>query len=278
MSQAGRAASGCVRRESFSGRIWTVVESADKDKARCFLIGGRMTQGVVKVAGTVHRPITAASAFVAELLALLEERSFDGAPRHLGQADGMDVFTYLPGWVPARFQQWTDRQVVAAGRLLRGLHDATRGSALAGTSPVVCHHDVGPNNVVFRGDTPLAFIDFDTAAPGSPLEDVGYMAWTWCVTSRDDAPAPTRQAHQVRVLVDAYGLSDPGRGVVIDAMLERQARNARFWAEAAARLVPAVVTDQQVADRIAWSQREHAYVARHRDTFDAALRQPVSGS
>ncbi|WP_258564624.1 phosphotransferase, partial [Streptomyces himalayensis] len=27
-------------------------------------------------------------------------------------------------------------------------------------------------------DVPVAFIDFDTAAPGDPLEDLGYMAWT----------------------------------------------------------------------------------------------------
>ncbi|MER5532657.1 hypothetical protein [Streptomyces mirabilis] len=59
------------------------------------------------------------------------------------------------------------------GSLLRALHDATRNSALAGSFPVVCHHDCGPNDVVFRDGLPYAF---GTAARGLPLEDVGYMA------------------------------------------------------------------------------------------------------
>ncbi|MEU4587783.1 phosphotransferase [Kitasatospora aureofaciens] len=83
----------------------------------------------------------------------------------------------MPGDVPARFRTWSNEQVAAAGALLRALHDATRGSALAGRHPVVCHHDPGPNNVTFRNGMPTAFIDFDTAAPGSALEDLGYMAW-----------------------------------------------------------------------------------------------------
>ncbi|TKA09590.1 hypothetical protein FCI23_21890 [Actinacidiphila oryziradicis] len=71
----------------------------------------------------------------------------------------------------------SDEQVIAAGSLLRALHDATSGSDLVGRFPVVCHHDPGPNNTIFRNGTPAAFIDFDTAAPGSPLEDLAYMAW-----------------------------------------------------------------------------------------------------
>ncbi len=90
----------------------------------------------------------------------------------------MDILSYLPGEVPARFQVWKNEQVATAGALLRAMHDATRGSELAGRSPVVCHHDVGPNNAVFVDGIPVAWIDFDTAAPGSPLEDVGYAAWT----------------------------------------------------------------------------------------------------
>jgi aminoglycoside phosphotransferase (APT) family kinase protein len=37
-----------------------------------------------------------------------------------------------------------------------------------------CHHDPGPNNTVFRDGRPVALIDFDFAAVGDPLEDVGY--------------------------------------------------------------------------------------------------------
>lgn len=174
------------------------------------LSGGRITLGVVRVGDTVRRPATASSSFVAELLGDLHRQGFTGAPRHLGfDTAGREILTYLPGQVPARFQRWTDPQVAAAGSLLRAFHDATRGSRLAGRNPVVCHHDPGPNNTVFADDVPFAFIDFDTAAPGDPLEDLGYMAWTWCISSKPDAPPATAQAAQVRVLADAYGRSKP---------------------------------------------------------------------
>ncbi|MBG0818699.1 phosphotransferase [Planomonospora sp. ID82291] len=228
-----------------------------------------MTPGVVRVGTRVHRPVSASSAFVADLLRLVERRGFDGAPRYLGQSDGMDVFTYLPGEVPARLQVWSDEQVADAGALLRALHEATRGSELAGRWPVICHHDPGPNNVVFLDGVPSAFIDFDLAAPGSPLEDLGYAAWTWCVSAKQVVPVK-RQAEQVRILADAYGLHGPQRGALVDAMLERQVRNVRFWAELlAAGTAPAV--PEVVAERIAWSRREHAFTHAHREVVDRAL-------
>ncbi|MBB2910621.1 Ser/Thr protein kinase RdoA (MazF antagonist) [Streptosporangium becharense] len=234
------------------------------------LTGGRMTEGVVLRGGTVRRPVNGSSAFVAALLGLLRDRGFDGAPRHLGQEDGMDVLSYLPGDVPARFGAWSDGQVAAAGSLLRAFHDATRGSALAGRHPVVCHHDAGPNNTVFRRGEPVAFIDFDTAAPGSPLEDLGYMAWTWCVSSKQTVPVE-RQALQVRILADAYRLPDVERGVLVDSVLERQLRNARFWGELLAEPGTAPADPGVIGTRIAWSRREHAFTHANRAVFDRAL-------
>ncbi|WP_414939712.1 phosphotransferase family protein [Amycolatopsis sp. cmx-11-51] len=234
------------------------------------LTGGRMTEGVTLRDNVVLRPASPSSAFVAALLDLFEKRGFQGAPRYLGSDDGMDIFSYVPGDVPARFGVWSDEQVAAAGALLREMHEASRGSELAGRFPVVCHHDAGPNNVVFVDDVPTAFIDFDTAAPGSPLEDFGYMAWTWCIASKRTTPV-RRQAEQVRILADAYGLDVSERGVVVDCALERQARNARFWAEILASPGSAPASASVIAGRIAWSQREHAFTHEHREEFERVL-------
>ncbi|MEV0485293.1 aminoglycoside phosphotransferase family protein [Streptomyces sp. NPDC050508] len=236
------------------------------------LRGGRVTPGVVRVGDTVRRPVTEASPFVAQLLGRLEQHGFTGAPRHLGlDAAGRDTFSYLPGQVPPRFRHWTDAQVTAAGALLRSLHDATRGCALAGSCPVVCHHDPGPNNTVFRDGLPFAFIDFDTAAPGDPLEDVGYAAWTWCVSSRPTAPPAAAQAVQVRILADAYGLDASARGSLVDAMLDRQIRNASWWRERLIDPEHPLEADELIASRIAWSEREHAHTSAHRAAFEKAL-------
>ncbi|MEV6946854.1 aminoglycoside phosphotransferase family protein [Streptomyces sp. NPDC051172] len=208
------------------------------------------------------------------LLTHLERYGFTGAPRYLGTDEkGRDMLSYLSGWVPSRFRRWTDLQVSAAGTLLRKLHEATRGSDLAGTAPVVCHHDPGPNNVVFgfHDDLPTAFIDFDTAAPGDPLEDLGYLAWTWCVSSRSDRGPVSAQAAQVRLLADSYGLVPQSRPTLIDAMLDRQTRNARWWHDQRDRPGPHRAGEDRIAARIAWSEREHDYTAAHRAEFAAAL-------
>lgn len=236
------------------------------------LTGGRMTEGVVRVGNSVRRPAKESSEFVAALLKVFEHQGFDGAPRYHGQADGMDILSYRPGDVPARFQLWTDEQVAAAGRLLRSMHDATRGSELAGRSQIVCHRDAAPNNAVFvdgLDGLPVAFIDFDGASPGSPLEDLGYACWTWCVASKRGDQVE-RQADQVRILADAYGLQGPERGVLVDAIIEQQARNARFWAEVEASGTASAGPDA-IAQSIVWSRRELAFVVANREVFEAAL-------
>ncbi|MCD7440084.1 aminoglycoside phosphotransferase family protein [Streptomyces lincolnensis] len=246
------------------------------------LVGGRVTSGVVRVGDTVRRPVTEASSFVAELLGHLERRGFAGAPRHLG-SDGLgrDVFSYVPGWVPARFRRWSDRQVAAAGALLRAFHDATRDCGLVGRHSVICHNDPGPNNAVFSasggGLVPVGLIDFDTAAPGEPLEDLGYMAWTWCVSSKyagvseGAVSGVGRQAAQVRLLADAYGLDAVSRAGLVDALVDRQERNARWWRS---RLTGAddAGARRRTVERIDWSERERAFTVAHREVFAAALR------
>ncbi|MFF0189076.1 hypothetical protein [Streptomyces sp. NPDC005244] len=83
-------------------------------------------------------------------------------------------------------------------------------------------------------------------------------------------PPAAVQAAQVRVLADAYGLDATSRSRLIDAALDRQARNARWWHSHLARPLP-LAEDQTIAGRIRWSEREHAYTSANRKTFDAGL-------
>jgi len=238
------------------------------------LTGGRFTAGVVRVGGTVRRPASEASPFIASYLGVLAANGFDGCPRHHGSdAYGRDVFSFLPGDVPPKWRRWTDEQVSAAAQLLRGLHDAGRelaataegfspefASGYRGADAVICHHDPGPNNTVFLDGIPVALIDFDFAAPGHPLEDLGYLAWSWCVSSRPDRAPAESQAAQVRVLAAAYGLAPSDR--LIAAVFERMRRNVDFWSRSDAA---------SSAEVIAWTRREHAFLTEHREIFEAAL-------
>src|SRR5206468_7071451 len=130
-----------------------------------------------------------------------------------------------PGWT-----RFSDDQIRMAGAIVRQLHDVTRGSQLAPTS-VVCHNDAAPNNFIFMADRPVALIDFDMAAPGNPLEDLAYMGWAWCISSKPARGPVATQAQKLRVLADAYGLAASDRERLPDLIVARQVSNAGFWAD-----------------------------------------------
>jgi Phosphotransferase enzyme family len=236
------------------------------------LPGGRITRGVVRVGDTVRRPFKESSPFAARLLEHFGVLNVTWAPRYLGRdALERDVLTYLPGVVPPKWRTFTDEQVCEAGRLLRQFHDATRGSELAAGSSVVCHNDPGPNNLVFQDDRPFAFIDFDMAAPGEPIEDLGYMAWAWCISSKAERQPAALQAAQVRALIDAYGVA-ADREALIPAILERLTRNIDFWTEKRTAPESTALTVDRIADNIEWSKRELVYASAHRELFLRAMR------
>jgi Ser/Thr protein kinase RdoA (MazF antagonist) len=246
-----------------------VVADEEANASEMILGGGRLTPGVVKIGETVRRP---KSAFTRTLLLHLAQAGFDGVPKYLGRDElDRDILAFLPGDVPAKWRAMTDDQVAAAGALLRRFHKASRTLAEhLGDGPVICHNDAGPNNTVFRHGRPIAFIDFDFAARGDPLEDVAYMAWSWCVSSKPARGDAASQAHQVRVLADAYGLSAAQRTRLMDAVHERLVRNERFWTALASN-GPLVISGPPPAEVLAWTSTEKAFVTRFQRVFTAAL-------
>ena len=171
--------------------------------------GGRVTPGVVRVGDTVRRPAKANTPFVRILLAELLKRGFDAAPRYLGHDEqGREMFAYVEGDVPDDLDpDFSDETVIAAARLIRRYHDATAGSTSAKGAEVVCHNDLSPCNFVFREGSPIAIIDFDSAAPGARSDDLGYALFLWLNLGTDGPPA-REQARRIMVFCDAYGIAE----------------------------------------------------------------------
>jgi hypothetical protein len=235
-----------------------------------FLFGGRITHGVVRVGNTVRRPRNAASSTVRALLRHLEMKGFGAAPCYLGTDEqGRDMFNYIPGSI-GKWQFYSDDTIRLAGLHLRAFHDATTGSELLLGKPVMCHHDPGPNTFVFQGSRPIAFIDFDMIAPGERLEDLGYMAWSWCISAKESRQPVETQAAQVGLLASAYGIDAVERCALFDSILDRQARNIQFWLERKER------SDSQgelrkIDEIIEWTKKEQAYTVANRSAFWRAL-------
>lgn len=234
------------------------------------LLGGDVTEGVVRVGDTVRRPVRPHSGAVHGLLRHLERAGFDGAPRVLGIDErGREVLSYMPGEAPGYpLPAWavTEEALAGVAALLRRYHTAVSSyeappdalwdtfatSNVDDPPELIGHCDVTPENVVFRDGVPVALIDFDLARPTTRLFDVVSTLRRWApLDDPAGRPALLRDADagaRIRLFCDAYGLSPSERSRVLpvarlrfersyDGMRER-ARVlgggwARMWGEGA---------------------------------------------
>jgi hypothetical protein len=196
------------------------------------LRGGSVST-VVRVGDTVRRQ--PGRRFVRELLGFFERSGWGGAPRFLGvDEQGREILTFVDGYVP-----WQERDapgapgasgvtaeagLVRVAELVREFHDLTAGTPLAGDAEVVCHNDLAPNNTVYSPDgaglRPVAFIDWDLAAPGRRIHDVAHVCWQYLGLGPGAAPGPAGSG--IRLICDAYRLD--GRDEIVDVIMWWQDR------------------------------------------------------
>ena len=217
------------------------------------LLGGDVTDGLVRVGDTVRRPSGEASERVRRVLGHLEETGFDGAPRYLGiDAAGRDVLSFVPGEVAGRpWPLWVgdEARAVSVARLVRryddavavlGVPDWSRTALppdpvgcpprVAGEPTLLAHMDITPENVVFRSGRAAALIDFDLVRPATRVEElVNLLLWWAAWMPPEDRYEPQRDidaAARGAVLLDAYGLGAADRARVVEV-----ARNGaeRSW-------------------------------------------------
>ncbi|MET8351327.1 MULTISPECIES: phosphotransferase [unclassified Micromonospora] len=174
------------------------------------LAGGFVAE-VVRVGDTVRRTPPANLDFVGALLRHLAGVDADLAPHYLGvDAHGRQILSYVAGRVPWRDREdptfFADPALVRLAELIRRLHDACAGTALAGDAETVCHRDLSPKNTVYRdspaGPLPVTFLDWDLARPGRRIEDVAFAGWHWAALG--EGADPTELGRRCRVLCDAY--------------------------------------------------------------------------
>ncbi|MGW3103767.1 phosphotransferase [Streptomyces sp. NPDC001100] len=261
--------SGTSARSTGSASPAILVRSngfGEADRVQESALGGGAVNEVVRVGATVRRTPSERSQYVRELLALFERRGWAGAPRFLGTDErGREVFQYIEGRAAVtpdeRSAARSDDSLVRVAQLVRAFHDLTHGTPEAGGHDVVCHNDLAPKNTVY--DTawrPLAFVDWDLAAPGERVHDVAHVCWQYL----DLGPAVTdvpEAARRIALIREAYGLDDSGR--LVDTVLWWQDRCARGIEAGAERGERAMVglRASGVVDEI---RAAYEWVAAHR--------------
>ena len=203
---------------------------------------GGNTSLVVRVGDTVRRSAGSWTPVVQELLRHVRVRGFDLAPEPLGFDDaGREVLRFIPGEAvgsghPWPAWAWSDDLLVETARAARCYHEAVAsfrppgavawraGTGSLAHGEIVCHNDFAPYNVVTSRGRLRGVIDWDFAAPGTPLWEVAFMAWQWAplhhpALAESLGAQPDAVARRVQLLCDAYGLAD--RSGLVDAIIRR---------------------------------------------------------
>jgi hypothetical protein len=218
------------------------------------LVGGDVTEGLVRVGATIRRPALESSAAVQLLLAELEAAGFHRAPRHLGvDSHGRHVLSFIEGEVAGRpWPAWVadPERAASVAHLVRQYDDVAMGiglpewsmdlrhieppgtpASIAGPSQFLAHLDITPENVVFRGGLAHALIDFDFARPATRVEEVGNLLLWWAAwmpeQDREPATRGLDAAARGALLVDAYGLEPEDRELIV-ATVQNQAERSWF--------------------------------------------------
>jgi aminoglycoside phosphotransferase (APT) family kinase protein len=255
------------------------------------------TSSVWRRGNTIRRSTGPWTPAVHALLRHLAAAGFDGAPRVLGIDErGREVLTYVEGEVPvypAAPELWSEQVLAAVARLLRRLHDATvgfdlpaagwrEGAGAPGGGEVVCHNDIAHYNTVFVAGWPVAFIDWDFAAPGPRAWDVAYAAYRFVPLGRDEHAAglgavmPVDRPGRLRRFCDAYGLAEANRAGLVEVILDRVQAVFDLIVAQAAKGDPAF--QRHLAEgHLDGYQRDLAYIESLREPLEEALAPPSTG-
>ena len=243
-----------------------------------------MSAGVVRVGDTVRRPVGPWTPAVHALLNHLRDVGFSGAPRPLGIDErGREVLEFMPGVVvwPGHFDSLNaDNQLRRAVRLIHDFHDAASGF----TPPpdarwrvlippngdeIIAHNDLAPWNLVI-GELGWAFIDWDTAAPGTRLWDLAYAMHGFAPLSANPAFRREDAGRRLRVIADTYALTESQRLDIIPLLARRTQAMHDFLALQAARRSQPWARLWHEGHGKAW-RADAAYIAQHDDQWRHAL-------
>jgi ribosomal protein S18 acetylase RimI-like enzyme len=248
------------------------------------LLGGDVTEGVVRVGETVRRPAGPYSDAINSYLRHLEAAGFPESPRYLGRDDqGRDILSYLDGSTAGRpmFAWAADPEVLMAiASMQRRLHDASpldldlpAGAAFSAPmhldgvpdaydqADIIGHNDLTPDNLIFRDGRLVGLIDFDMAGPTTRLADIVTTLLYWAPlrdpVDRGPVLHDVDAGARMRLFSSAYGLDPHQRSMLYDLAVRRQSRSWHVMKRAAETRGGgwARMWDEGVGDVILRSQR-----------------------
>jgi aminoglycoside phosphotransferase (APT) family kinase protein len=197
---------------------------------------------VSRVGDTVRRATGPWTPAVHALLGYLAGVGFDAAPSVEGVDEhGREVLGFVHGEDSHHARSaalHSDGALSDVGVLIRRYHEAVAGFVppddaewqfLAGAprEGIVCHNDLAPVNTIFSAGRPVAFIDWEYAAPAPPVWDLACAASSFIPLADDDfcrrySYPVTPRGPRLRLLCDSYGLDTQERLTFLDVVRARE--------------------------------------------------------
>ena len=233
---------------------------------------------VVRIGNTIRRPVQPSSRTIQALLHHLKAEGFEGAPEGFGfDEQGREILSYLPGLAehyPWRTFVYSEDNLYKVARLLRRYHDATVSFRapddaawsveIPDAAEVICHGDIGPYNTIYVQEEAVAFIDFESAAPGPRAWDVAFAIYRFaplCELSNSFEVSDAhldRLAQRIRRFCDDYAFEE--RIGLLDAVLQRLEYQIA-WMSALENL--GIHRRAIVEEHLAFYRRDAIAIARH---------------
>ena len=250
--------------------------------------GGRSL--VTKKGDVVFRAFTPWSTTTIALLRHLEKVGFKYSPRIVGTGfdpEGREMVSFLKGDF-VHPQPWKNEALPLLGQILKELHQATSsflppenaqwrpwfGRDL-GTASVIGHCDMGPWNIVCHNQLPFALIDWEEAGPVDPLIELAQTCWLNAQLVDDDIaekqglPSVEVRAHQMRMLLDGYGVPRFQRVGFIEKV-----RDFVIFSAANEAISARVTMDSKeiaLLWGISWRTRSAAWIIRHQAALNRII-------
>jgi hypothetical protein len=206
------------------------------------VLQAREDRVVLRVGETVRHPSEPWTPSVHALLDYLHAQGFTEAPLPVAVGAEHEEIGYIDGVSgdDACLLVASDEAVAAVAQLLRRYHDIVAGwrpevppvwyDAQVGTGrddQLVCHGDVGPWNLVWRGGQLVGLIDWEYATIGTRRTDIAYALhylapfrdrtyWQGTLGLRNRP----RRRHRMSVFAEAYGIAVDDQ--LIDEVIDSQ--------------------------------------------------------
>jgi hypothetical protein len=230
--------------------------------------------------GIVTRPAGAWSPTVHAFLRYIRGQGLTCVPEPIAIEGEVERLVAIEGDAGADGwkHQHSDAGLRSAVRLLRTVHDASVGweppdavfrvpEVTSDGESVWCHGDIGPWNMIWRGDEAVGLIDWDFLHRGPRLDDIAY-GLRWFIPARSDEnalewhhfPTVPDRAHRVQIFLETYGGLQPfDVAETVAARIEVTMAHELALAEAGVEPQRTWVTEGSQE----WAAREARWVRQH---------------